>query len=130
MASPDSTTPDRDARLLPGGPWLAALLVVAALTASAAPLLVYTVSLAAFGLPHVFAELRYVDFRFRRRLARGVLIGLLVWLGALIALRVADLGGLVDGGRAPLELLILVGLIFVAMWQMRRSRHLSLSSTS
>jgi hypothetical protein len=62
---------------------VAALLLLA--PAVAAPLAVYTITLAVFGLPHVLSELRYVDRRFGRHLAPA----LLVRLGALLALIVA-----------------------------------------
>ncbi len=51
---------------------LGRLAIVATIAASfaasvAAPVAVYTVTLAAFGLPHVLAELRFVDLRFSGR---------------------------------------------------------------
>ena len=52
---------------------LALIACVLAAVSAAAPLLVYTTSLAAFGLAHVAAELRYVDQRFSARLGRGTL---------------------------------------------------------
>ncbi|MGO9024478.1 MAG: hypothetical protein ACLQIQ_09315 [Beijerinckiaceae bacterium] len=54
-----------------------------------APLAIYTVSLALFGLPHVLSELRYVDHRFGRRLDRRLLLPIAVLLPAIVALRTA-----------------------------------------
>jgi hypothetical protein len=51
------------------------------------PLATYTVSLAAFGLPHVLSELRYVDRRFGRRIARQILIAVAILLPAIVAIR-------------------------------------------
>jgi hypothetical protein len=63
-----------------------AVALLAALAAAAAPLAVYTLTLALFGLPHVLSELRYVDRRFARSIAPPVLwrmLGLLVFLVAI-----------------------------------------------
>lgn len=51
----------------------------------AAPLAAYTVTLAAFGLPHVLSEMRYVDRRFSHRLPPRRLVAIIVLL-ALVAL--------------------------------------------
>ena len=69
-----------------GGAALGALLVLAAL-AITAPLAVYTVSLAAFGLPHVLSELRYVDLRFGRRLEARFLWSIALLLPLIVAIR-------------------------------------------
>ncbi len=55
----------------PGAVWLgvAVAAFLAAGVAVAAPLLVYSVTLASFGAAHVVSELRYVDLRFGRVLA-------------------------------------------------------------
>lgn len=67
--------------------------VVTAAAAAVAPLWVYALSLAVFGLPHVLAELRYVDERFAARVpsaVRATLVGLLL---AIAGVRVLGLGG-------------------------------------
>ncbi len=87
----------------------------AAMAVAAAPLLVYTVSLAALGLPHVVAELRYVDIRFRARLTRPLLGGLAGLLAVLVVARLAGLCGLPGVERAPIELLVLVGLCAITL---------------
>ena len=82
-----------------------------AVAASAFPLAVYTVALACFGMPHVLAELRYVDRRFGRRLDRGFIIvaagllALIVLTRASVALHVLppDIG-------VPLELALAASL--------------------
>lgn len=61
----------------------AATLVFACLTV-AAPLAVYTVTLALFGAPHVLSELRYVDRRFGRHISRALLATIFALL-ALVA---------------------------------------------
>lgn len=63
--------------------WLVAGLAAAGVTTAAvwAPLLVYSVSLAAFGAAHVLSELRYVD----RRFGRGIGAGRLAAIGVLLA---------------------------------------------
>ncbi len=91
-----------------------------AMVATAAPLLVYTLSLAAFGLPHVLAELRYVDVRFRARLTRPLLVGLGALLGVLVIGRVAGLAGWDGAERAPVELMILAGLAAVTLPRLAR----------
>ena len=71
----------------------------------AAPLAVYSVTLAAFGLPHVLSELRYVDLRFGRSLGRRTLTAMALLLAAIIACRTAGVvGGLRPEVEQPLEL--------------------------
>ncbi len=55
--------------------------------AVAAPLAMYTVTLAAFGLPHVLSELRYVDRRFGRHLDAALLLRMAILLFAIAAVR-------------------------------------------
>jgi hypothetical protein len=81
---------------------LSASVVVAAV---AMPLLVYTTTLATFGLAHVLSELRYVDRRFGRALGtpRILVMGLL--LAGAVAARASGVFGLVGSATAvPLEL--------------------------
>ncbi|MCU0862364.1 MAG: hypothetical protein MUC36_01110 [Planctomycetes bacterium] len=72
---------------------LAVGVAVTAAVATAAPLWTYALSLAAFGLPHVLVELRYVDERFGARIGRTA-----VWLGGgllavVVAIRVGAAAG-------------------------------------
>ena len=67
-----------------------------ALTAAACvtlPLLVYGTTLAAFGLPHVFAELRYVALRFGGRWPRKFVGTVTVLLAGIVTLRVLQMTG-------------------------------------
>ena len=100
---------------------IAAAAACTAIATAAAPVLIYTVSLAAFGLPHVIAELRYVDMRFRARLTRPLLGGLAALLALLVITRLAGLCGLPGAERAPLELLVLVGLCVITLPSLARS---------
>ena len=71
----------------------ATLLVIASFAlALVAPLWTYALSLAAFGMPHVLSELRYVDHRFQQRfpLRRG--IALLLMLAAVAGTRALGVG--------------------------------------
>lgn len=80
---------------------IAALLVAAV----AAPLVTYTTSLALFGLPHVVAELRYVDGAFRGRVPRWAIAVVGAALIAVVGLRLAGLADLIGASLAgPLEL--------------------------
>jgi len=60
-----------------------------ALLAILSPLAAYSIALAAFGLPHVLSELRYVDRRFGRRLERGLVAMVLAMLAGIVAIRAA-----------------------------------------
>ena len=95
---------------------LAVIAVVAAVAVAAAcaPVWVYAVSLALFGLPHVLVELRYVDERFSGRLPGRAL----AWLGAgllcVAGLRVLGASGYA-GPLVRAELAFGVGLVAVAV---------------
>lgn len=112
-------------------PRVGALLAIAALglataaAAAIAPLWVYALSLAAFGLPHVLTELRYVDERFGLRTTARVRHGLVLLLLAIVAVRLAGLGGV---GSTPLriglELALGVGLV---LWPLQQCRSFSLA---
>lgn len=98
------------------GLWFAvAVAALATATAAAlAPLWVYALSLAVFGLPHVLAELRYVDERFAARLPsslRTVLVGLLL---AIAGVRVLGIGG-VGATELRLGLELAFGATLVAV---------------
>ena len=92
-----------------------ALLLLAMLTAAAAvsfPLLVYSVTLAAFGLPHVLSELRYVDRRFGRRLAPPRIAAMVALLAAVVTARACGVFGLADPMHAmTAELFLVVALL-------------------
>ena len=63
--------------------------IVGGVCAVCAPLAVYSLSLAIFGLPHVLSELRYVDSRFGRRLDRVMVGRILGLLSVVVAIRAA-----------------------------------------
>jgi hypothetical protein len=94
----------------------AAFIVLIGGAAIAAPLLAYTISLAAFGLPHVISELRYVDERFSGRIGKHIGITLLLLLLGLVVVRVVGFSSDVWQGRQGLlELWLLAGLILVTV---------------
>lgn len=90
----------------------AAAVALVALAAAQAPLWVYAVSLALFGLPHVLVELRYVDERFSGRLPRGALGWLGAALLAIVAVRTVAFAG--GGALVRTELLLGAGLVAIA----------------
>lgn len=93
-----------------------------AVVASIAPLAAYVLSLALFGLPHVLAELRFVDARFSPRLGGGLRPALAALLGALVMTRIAALGGFLgDESRRLLELGILATMVVLLLPLIRRS---------
>ncbi len=71
------------------GATLAAGFAGFALLAILSPLAAYSAALAAFGLPHVLSELRYVDRRFGRRLEPGLVAMVLAMLAGIVAIRAA-----------------------------------------
>lgn len=94
----------------------AAVVVVAALLAVVLPLGTYTLTLATLGLPHVLAELGYVDARFSARLARGQLGALAGLLAGAAGLRAAGLLGWLPGPTlAALELGLVAALAALAL---------------
>jgi hypothetical protein len=77
----------------------------------AVPLLVYTTTLAAFGLPHVLLELDYIKRRFDTRLDRQLVSIWVMLLIAVVVVRLLEVVGLpVPGGREVWELGLLVAL--------------------
>ncbi|MBI5264340.1 MAG: hypothetical protein HY852_21285 [Bradyrhizobium sp.] len=77
----------------------------------AQPLLVYSLTLATFGLAHVLSELRYVDRRFSRSLERRELVAIAVLLLGALAARISGVSGLVGIGTAlPVELGFVVAM--------------------
>ena len=83
----------------------AAFMLSFATLAILAPLATYTATLAAFGLPHVLSELRYVDRRFGRRLERRVLLPIVTLLPVIVVVRASVVFSLIppDAG-IPAEL--------------------------
>jgi hypothetical protein len=106
---------------------LAVLLAVLgiALTAAlavAAPLWTYAVSLALFGLPHVAAELRYVDARFGARVDRGLARALWGGLLGIVLLRLAGAGGIGEPRvRVALELGLGAALVLCVLPRLLRA---------
>lgn len=104
---------------------LAAILALAApaliALCVALPLATYTTSLAAFGLPHVLAELRYVARRFGGRWPAGAVTATLALLAAIVALRIAALTGALPAATTrPIELALVAGLAALtlpALWR-------------
>ena len=96
---------------LPSAPAVASYALVAAVFASAMPLLAYAGSLALFGLPHVLTELRYVDGRFGARLRSrdGLLVLSLLLL--VVGLRALSLTGTIDPSDAYIAELGLVAVL-------------------
>ncbi|HZC17992.1 MAG TPA: hypothetical protein VE309_14640, partial [Caulobacteraceae bacterium] len=100
-------------RLAPAAAILAAL--TAAVVSVAAPLAVYSVTLAAFGLPHVLSELRYVDRRFGRRLGAPTVIAMAAVLALIVATRAAGIVRLLPPDvERPLELGLVAVLALTA----------------
>ena len=112
--------PDGAARLVPHAGSIAPIFLIAltgGLTALivAAPLMVYSVTLATFGAAHVLSELRYVDRRFGRRLPVRQIVLMALFLAGAVAARASGLFGLVDPAKAlMLELSCVVALALSA----------------
>ncbi len=120
----------RGARLSPALLWSLAFAAATAggLAAVAyAPLAAYVWLIALFGVPHVLAEMRYVDERFSGRIARAPLAAFGALLAALAAVRLAGTYGYLDARLAgPLELACGAGLAFAAAAAMPRLKLLAL----
>src|ERR1700754_4763588 len=85
------------------------------LAAVAAPLLVYSVSLATFGLAHVLSELRYVDRRFGRTLGMSHVAVMSVLLAGAVAARAGGVFGILGPAVAvTLELSCVAALALSA----------------
>ncbi|HEY3815350.1 MAG TPA: hypothetical protein VGL66_19185 [Caulobacteraceae bacterium] len=96
---------------------LAAILAALAATVVSviAPLAVYSLTLAAFGLPHVLSELRYVDRRFGRSLGLKTVVVMAALLAAIVAARAAGLLHLLRPEiEAPMELGLVACLALTA----------------
>lgn len=88
---------------LPRPAAIVAFVVVAAMAAAAFPLLVYSTTLAAFGLAHVASELWYVDHRFGRRVRMELVVGAAVLLAAVVVVRLLTMTRVV----APADALVI-----------------------
>jgi hypothetical protein len=109
----------------------AVLLSVSVIAATVAvPLLVYSMTLATFGAAHVVSELRYIDYRFGRRLGipYAAVIGPL--LAGAMAARASGVFGLLNAPTAvALELSFVVALALTAARGKFRQRALALGIT-
>lgn len=95
---------------------IAGFALAAALLASAFPLIAYAGSLALFGLPHVLAELRYVDGRFGRRLPRSQVLSILALLALAVGVRLLTMAGHLDPMRAyVMEISVVALMAFLAV---------------
>ncbi len=105
---------------------LAALLGLAAVAAVAYPLLVYSVTLASFGLAHVLVELRVLDVRYRRVLGAAALRLVVLALALVFAARCAATAGWITRALAS-RLELLAGcasvLVLVPRALRRRGAH-------
>lgn len=96
----------------------AALLLAA--VALAAPLPVYALSLAAFGIVHVLTELAYVDHRFSDRVATRVGQIWIVLLGAVVLVRILAITGSLEGEPRAWSELGLVTLLALSVLPIAR----------
>ncbi len=98
-----------------------ALVCLTAAACITLPLFVYGTALAAFGLPHVFAELRYVALRFAGRWPSrlvGLVGGLLAAIVALRILQMSDVMTVRVGKPAELGLVaVLAAVTLPALWR-------------
>ena len=103
-------------RALPSLGVVAAYGGVAAGFASAMPLLAYAGSLALFGAPHVWTELRYVDGRFGGRLRSASGFAILAILALVVGLRLLSIAGVLDPSDAYIaELGLVAVMVFVVV---------------
>ena len=91
--------------------FLGGVALVATFAATIAPLATYALTLAAFGLVHVFTELRYVDRRFSPRLPFGLTAAWLGLIGLIVLLRVWRMASDAPWEAAPALELGLVSLL-------------------
>ncbi len=106
-------------------PWGFLAVGTASIAILAAPLAAYLVLIAAFGLPHVLCELRYVDERFSARLPRRALAAVGALLMLLIATRLLQFFVGLPGALAiRIELALGAALSVSAAMLMQRWRVL------
>ncbi len=91
-----------------------------ALLAIAFPLPVYALTLGAFGLVHVLAELRYVDLRFAGRLPRRLVGEWTLLLGAVVVIRALAMTGALAGPPRAVAELAVVGLLALSVLRLVR----------
>ena len=92
------------------------LATLATVAAVAAPLLVYSITLATFGLAHVLSELRYVDRRFGRRIAPARIAAMAALLAGAAAARACGVFDIVAPAKAvAAELSFVIGLALTAV---------------
>ncbi|MCP5065448.1 MAG: hypothetical protein GY946_02690 [bacterium] len=105
----------------------ALLLAAVALTA---PLPVYALSLATFGIVHVLTELAYVDRRFSDRVATRVGQTWIVLLGAIVLVRILAITGGLDGEPRAWSELGLVTLLALSVLPIARrsARHAAMAA--
>jgi hypothetical protein len=102
---------------------IALFVLVAAVSASVAPLFVYTTTLALFGLAHVLFELRYIDARFGRRISREIWIGAGIVLTAVVAVRLLRIVGLIGDAHPYIEMGLVTTLAALALPELFRRRR-------
>ncbi len=92
------------------------LILTAAFLSVAFPLATYTLTLASFGLAHVFTELRYVNYRFHPRLSIDLQRIIVILLLIIVNLRISELLGIVNSSiSVPLELICVIALVAVVI---------------
>ena len=98
-----------------------AFIALTAIACITLPLLVYGTTLAAFGLPHVVAELRYVALRFADRWPARLMGTVALLLAAIVGLRILQMSGLLTtriGKPTELGLVaVLATVTLPALWQ-------------
>lgn len=88
------------------------LILTAAFLSVAFPLATYTLTLASFGLPHVFTELRYVESRFNQRLKIDLRRRIIIILLFIVNLRILNIFGVIHYLiSVPLELSCVIALV-------------------
>ncbi|MEM1392001.1 MAG: hypothetical protein AAGG00_01635 [Cyanobacteria bacterium P01_H01_bin.150] len=92
------------------------LILTAAFISVAFPLATYTLTLASFGLAHVFTELRYVNSRFNQRLNIDLRKKIVILLLIIVNLRIIQIFGMLDTRiSVSLELICVIGLVILAI---------------
>jgi len=112
---------DRSAARLAAG-WIL-VAVVAIASVAVAPIAASAVMIAAFGLPHVLYEMRYVDQRFGARTSRTALGVIGALIAVIAAARTASAAHWISGAWfMPFELGLGAALALSAAWFMRTNR--------
>lgn len=97
-------------------------IVLAALAATLAPLLTYTLTLSIFGGAHVLCELRFVEARFAARIRSRILAGIGVFLGLIVVIRLLRaLNIWLDMASITAELIGVVGLAVLTLPTLARA---------